>query len=236
MPDSIKNSLFTVRTRITQACLQSERNPDSVNLLAVSKTKPVEMIEVALNNGQYHFGENYLQDAMDKIPRVTNPDVIWHFIGRIQSNKTRQIAGSFDWVHTVSSMKIARRLNNQRPTGLEPLNILLQVNIDNEASKGGLLTGEIHQMIEELTSLDRIRLRGLMAIPSPSTDSNVQRSAFRRLRELLVSIQSDFELQHFDQLSMGMSSDLESAIAEGATIVRIGTAIFGSRNYSGANP
>jgi pyridoxal phosphate enzyme (YggS family) len=230
VPDSIKTNLSTVRTRVAQACLQSERNPDSVTLLAVSKTKPVEMIEAAINNDQYHFGENYLQDAIAKIPRVTSPHVIWHFIGSIQSNKTRDIAESFDWVHTVASMKVARRLNNQRPTSLPPLNILLQVNIDNETSKSGLLADEVHQMIEELNLLDRIRLRGLMAIPSPSTDSIVQRSAFRRLRKLLESIQSNFELEYFDQLSMGMSSDLEAAIAEGATIVRIGTAIFGTRN------
>jgi hypothetical protein len=227
---SIQTNLLAVRNRIAEACLANERNPDSVSLLAVSKTKPVEMIEIALRNDQYHFGENYLQDAMEKIPSVANPDVTWHFIGNIQSNKTRDIAGSFDWVHTIASIKVARRLNNQRPTGLKPLNVLLQVNIDNEASKGGLLVGEVRHMIEELTGLDRICLRGLMAIPNPINDTSGQTNAFRRLRKLHEAIQSEFDLVHFDQLSMGMSSDLELAIAEGATIVRIGTAIFGTRN------
>lgn len=229
MREPIEPNLIKVRARIEQACRQSGRDPNSVNLLAVSKTKPVEMIEIALNCYQYHFGENYLQDALKKIPKVTNPDIIWHFIGAIQSNKTRQIAESFDWVHTVASEKIARRLNNQRPADRDPLQVLLQVNIDNETSKSGLLVEEVHSIIEPLLSLNRICLRGLMAIPTPSDDHHVQKDAFRRLRELLKSVNQDFSIRHFDQLSMGMSSDLETAIAEGATIVRIGTAIFGAR-------
>jgi len=227
--EPIEPNLIKVRTRIEQACRQSGRDPNSVNLLAVSKTKPVEMIEIALNCCQYHFGENYLQDALKKIPKVTNPDVIWHFIGAIQSNKTRQIAESFDWVHTVASEKIARRLNNQRPTDRDPLQVLLQVNIDDETSKSGLLVEEVHSIIEPLLSLNRICLRGLMAIPTRSDDHHVQQDAFSRLSGLLKSVNQDFSIDHFDQLSMGMSSDLETAIAEGATIVRIGTAIFGAR-------
>ena len=187
------------------------------------------MIETALDSGQFHFGENYLQDALEKIPGIANPNIVWHFIGAIQSNKTRQITESFDWVHTVASEKIARRLSNQRPPNREPLQVLLQVNIDKETSKAGLLVEEVHSIIEPLLSLDKIRLRGLMAIPKPSDDPLVQKDAFRRLGELLKSVRRDFELDHFDQLSMGMSSDLEAAIAEGATIVRVGTAIFGAR-------
>ena len=191
------------------------------------------MVIEALNCNQRHFGENYLQEALEKISVIeqtpNHRPVIWHFIGAIQSNKTRPIAEHFDWVHTIASLKVARRLNDQRPSTLPPLNVLLQVNLDMEPSKAGIPVEEVKAMIESMITFDNIRLRGLMAIPAPNDNPVAQRDAFRRLRELQESVKQTFDIIEFDQLSMGMTADLESAIAEGSTILRIGTAIFGTR-------
>ena len=191
------------------------------------------MVIEALNYNQRHFGENYLQEALEKISVIeqtpNHRPVIWHFIGAIQSNKTRPIAEHFDWVHTIASLKVARRLNDQRPSTLPPLNVLLQVNLDMEPSKAGIPVEEVKAMIESMITFDNVRLRGLMAIPAPNDNPVAQRDAFRRLRELQESVKQTFDIIEFDQLSMGMTADLESAIAEGSTILRIGTAIFGTR-------
>lgn len=227
---NIQNNLERVRRRVESACKKHNRDPSEINLLAVSKKKPALLIKHAISCHQYHFGENYCQEAIEKINTVNNKIVVWHFIGAIQSNKTRQISQHFDWVHTVSSEKIARRLNDQRPTSSKPLNILLQVNIDQESSKAGMAAEEVHLIIEPLMSLKRIRLRGLMAIPAPADQMDQQRDSFMRLRLLKQSITDSFNLSDFNQLSMGMSADLEAAVAEGSTQLRIGTAIFGARN------
>ena len=191
------------------------------------------MVVEALDCNQRHFGENYLQEALEKISVIeqtpNHRPVIWHFIGAIQSNKTRPIAEHFDWVHTIASLKVARRLNDQRPSTLPPLNVLLQVNLDREPSKAGIPVEEVKAMIESMITFDNVRLRGLMAIPAPNDNLVAQRDAFRRLRELQESVKQTFDIIEFDQLSMGMTADLESAIAEGSTILRIGTAIFGAR-------
>ena len=229
---NIKANLEAVRDHISRACQRYHREADEIMLLAVSKTKPVSMVKEALDCGQQHFGENYLQDATTKIRAVVDPNVVWHFIGAIQSNKTRSIASSFDWVHTVSNQKVARRLNDQRPSTRAPLNVLLQVNIDDEETKTGLSVSAVKEIIEPLLSLKRIHLRGLMAIPKPSDQIEVQRNAFKRLRTLQQSISQEFDLPRFDQLSMGMTADLEAAVAEGTTLVRIGTAIFGARTQA----
>ena len=202
-------------------------------MLAVSKTFPAEAVLEAMAVGQRAFGENYLQEALEKIAHVARaqPDtpVELHFIGPIQSNKTRPIAASFDWVHTVERLKIAQRLSEQRPAELGPLNICLQVNISGEASKSGALEAELPALAREVALLPNLRLRGLMAIPEQTTDPKQQRAAFARLRALADSLRADGLA--LDTLSMGMSGDIEAAIAEGATIVRIGSAIFGARHY-----
>lgn len=230
-PDIAAN-LAATRDAIDAACRKWDRPAGSVRLLAVSKTKPAAMVNAALAAGQYDFGENYLQDAESKIPEVGDPRATWHFIGAIQSNKTRTIAGRFGWVHTVSSEKVARRLHEQRPDNLPPLQVLLQVNVSGEASKGGLEPGDVAPLVSEIADYDRIAIRGLMAIPAPEPDFEKQRVPFRRLRELRDEIAVRFadRVVGFTELSMGMSGDLEAAIAEGATWVRVGTAIFGARN------
>ena len=229
----IQSNLASVRQRISQACQRFSRDPAEIELLAVSKTKPAAMVIEALNYNQRHFGENYLQEALEKISVIDQTQshwpVNWHFIGAIQSNKTRPIAEHFDWVHTIASLKVARRLNDQRPSTLPPLNVLLQVNLDMEPSKAGIPVEEVKAMIESMITFDNIRLRGLMAIPAPNDNPVAQRDAFRRLRELQESVKQTFDIIEFNQLSMGMTADLESAIAEGSTILRIGTAIFGTR-------
>jgi len=223
----IADHLRQVRDQINTAARQAGRQQADIRLLAVSKTKPAEMIAEAHAAGQNAFGENYLQDALPKIKQLKDHDLEWHFIGAIQSNKTRDIAEHFDWVHTVDREKIARRLSDQRPEHLPPLNICLQVNISEEDSKAGLAPVDVASLAASVSKLPRLRLRGLMAIPATETDPEKQRIPFRALAELQQSlIASGLEL---DTLSMGMSGDLDAAIAEGATIVRIGTAIFGAR-------
>ena len=190
-----------------------------VTLIAVSKTKPVSDIQQALDAGQCHFGENYLQEALDKIDSLKNQNLIWHFIGPIQSNKTVKIAQNFDWVHSVDRLKIAKRLNDQRPKNLEKLNVLLQVNIDNEATKSGVLEDEIDELTSHFENFQNIALRGFMCIPSPD---NTERS-FKKMAKILQ------KYPNLDILSMGMSNDLDLAIKNGATFVRIGADIFGKR-------
>ena len=223
---TIAERLAQVRLRISQAAAAAERDPDSIQLLAVSKTRPIADLQAALEAGQTAFGESYLQDALHKIVAL-GERVEWHFIGPIQSNKTRQIASHFAWVHSVDRLKIAQRLSEQRPTALPPLNVCLQINTSAETTKAGVHPDEAPELAHALALLPQLRLRGLMTIPAAAADMAQQRQPFAQLRELLEQLNtSGLEL---DTLSMGMSNDLEAAIAEGATIVRIGTAIFGPR-------
>jgi pyridoxal phosphate enzyme (YggS family) len=230
----IAGNLQAVEATITDAVKASERTRSDIQLLAVSKTFPAQAVLDAMAAGQLAFGENYLQEALDKIASVAQaqPDaaVEWHFIGPIQSNKTRPIAASFAWVHTVERLKIAQRLSEQRPPELGPLNICLQVNISGEASKSGASPEELPALAREVAQLPNLRLRGLMAIPEPTTDVAEQRAAFARVRALFDALRADG--LEMDTLSMGMSGDLAPAIAEGATIVRVGSAIFGKRDYT----
>jgi pyridoxal phosphate enzyme (YggS family) len=230
---TIPHKLQAVDALISTASKAAGRDRASVQLLAVSKTFPTEAVLEAVAAGQRAFGENYQQEALDKIVAVAAAvpaePVEWHFIGPIQSNKTRPIAASFAWVHTVERLKIAQRLSEQRPGGLPPLNICIQVNISGEASKSGATPEELPALARQVAALPNLKLRGLMAIPEPEIDEAKQRAAFARLRVLAEQLRADgLEL---DTLSMGMSADLAAAIAEGATIVRVGSAIFGSRTY-----
>lgn len=231
---TIEEKLQAVRRAIAQAATEARRPPDSVTLLAVSKTFGADAVLAAAGAGQTAFGENYLQEALDKIAavRLALPQAVlaWHFIGPIQSNKTRPIAEHFDWVHTVEREKIAARLSEQRPDGMADLNICLQVNISGEASKSGVSPSDLPALAHAVAQLPRLRLRGLMAIPEPQTDPALQRAAFAQLRVLYEQLRADG--LPLDTLSMGMSADLQAAVLEGATIVRVGSAIFGARDYS----
>lgn len=231
---TIEQNLQAVRESIAQAAADAQRAPGDVTLLAVSKTFGADAVLDAMRAGQAAFGENYLQEALDKIAFVKaaapRHAPAWHFIGPIQSNKTRPIAEHFDWVHTVEREKIAARLSEQRPAGLPDLNICLQVNISGEASKSGVTPAELPALAHAVAQLPRLRLRGLMAIPEPETELTLQRAAFAQLRALYQQLK--VEGLALDTLSMGMSADLRAAVLEGATIVRVGSAIFGSRNYS----
>lgn len=229
----IAGNLQAVEATIQTACSAAGRGRNEVQLLAVSKTFPAEAVVEAMAVGQRAFGENYLQEALDKMQEVARlqPDapVSWHFIGPIQSNKTRPIAAHFNWVHTVDRLKIAQRLSEQRPPEQGALDICLQVNISGEASKSGAGEAELPELARQVAALPNLRLRGLMAIPEASNDPAQQRAAFARLRGLFEDLRADGLA--LDTLSMGMSGDLQAAIAEGATIVRIGSAIFGARHY-----
>jgi len=231
---TIEQNLQAVRGSIAQAVKEAQRAPQDVHLLAVSKTFGADAVLQAVQAGQTAFGENYLQEALDKIAAVKTSlpqaQLVWHFIGPIQSNKTRPIAEHFDWVHTLEREKIAVRLSEQRPDGLPDLNICLQVNISGEASKSGVTPAELPALARAVAQLPKLRLRGLMAIPEPETDLTRQRAAFAQLRVLYEQLQA--EGIALDTLSMGMSADMSAAVLEGATIVRVGSAIFGSRNYS----
>lgn len=231
---TIEQNLQAVRESIAQAAADAQRAPGDVTLLAVSKTFGADAVLDAMRAGQAAFGENYLQEALDKIAfvKAAAPQhaPAWHFIGPIQSNKTRPIAEHFDWVHTVEREKIAARLSEQRPAGLPDLNICLQVNISGEASKSGVTPAELPALAHAVAQLPRLRLRGLMAIPEPETELKLQRAAFAQLRALYEQLKA--QGLALDTLSMGMSADLRAAVLEGATIVRVGSAIFGSRNYS----
>ena len=223
---TIAKNIAKVRTRIREAAQACGRDPESVGLLAVSKTKPAAAVREAHACGQRDFGENYLQEALNKQAELSDLALTWHFIGPIQSNKTRPIAEHFAWVHSVDRLKIAQRLSAQRPAHLPPLNICLQVNVSGEASKSGCAPEELAPLALAVSQLPNLRLRGLMTIPEPTRDVAQQHAACARLRQL----RDDLNLE-LDVLSMGMSDDLEAAIAEGATWVRIGTALFGARDY-----
>ncbi|NML62519.1 YggS family pyridoxal phosphate-dependent enzyme [Massilia sp. RP-1-19] len=230
---TIAQNLQAVDHTIIAAANACGRSRNDVQLLAVSKTFPPEAVVEAIGAGQRAFGENYLQEALDKqravAAAVPGVHIEWHFIGPIQSNKTRPIAANFAWVHTVGRLKIAQRLSEQRPADMSPLNICLQVNISGESSKSGITWDELPELARAVALLPNLRLRGLMAIPEPELDLARQRAPFARLRAMLEALREDGIAM--DTLSMGMSADMTAAVAEGATIVRVGSAIFGSRTY-----
>ncbi|MBT2371839.1 YggS family pyridoxal phosphate-dependent enzyme [Pseudomonas fluorescens] len=223
---TIADNIGLVSDRIRAAAQAVQRDENSIHLLAVSKTKPAQAVREAYAAGMRDFGENYLQEALGKQLELTDLPLSWHFIGPIQSNKTRAIAENFAWVHSVDRLKIAQRLSEQRPAGLPPLNICIQVNVSGEASKSGCTPADLPALAEAISALPRVKLRGLMAIPEPTDDRAAQDAAFATVRDLQASLNLAL-----DTLSMGMSHDLESAIAQGATWVRIGTALFGARDY-----
>ena len=226
---TIADNIAQVEARIRAAALAVQRDVTSVHLLAVSKTKPAAALREAYAAGLRNFGENYLQEARAKQVELADLPLCWHFIGPIQSNKTRDIAEHFAWVHSVDRLKIAQRLSEQRPDGLPPLNICIQVNVSGEASKSGCAPADLPALAHAISALPRLTLRGLMAIPEPTDERAEQDAAFAKVRELQEGLNMGL-----DTLSMGMSHDLESAIAQGATWVRIGTALFGARDYSQA--
>ncbi len=223
----IAENLKKTRARIIAAEQKSGRAADSVSLLAVSKTHPVETILSAVQAGQRHFGENYVQEAVDKISALAGHDLVWHFIGPIQSNKTRLLAEHFDWVHSVETIRIARRLSDSRPPQMSALNVCIQVNISGEYTKSGVNPADTPDLAREILALPGLKLRGLMVIPAATHDFATQRMAFHQTRLLLEQLNAGG--MGLDSLSMGMSDDLEAAVAEGSTIVRVGTAIFGAR-------
>ena len=231
---SIHDNLQAVRERIARAALAAGRDPLTVALLAVSKTHAASLVAQAVDAGQRAFGENYVREALEKMDALSENlgkerarALEWHLIGPLQSNKTRLAAARFDWVHSVESEKVARRLSEQRPAGMAPLNVLIQVNVSGESSKSGVAPEQVAGLAEAISSLPNLKLRGLMAIPEPGGDVQTQRLRFSGLRKLLEQLQNRHST--LDTLSMGMSDDMEAAIAEGATLVRIGTAIFGTR-------
>jgi pyridoxal phosphate enzyme (YggS family) len=216
-----------VRSRIRQAATAAGRDPATVTLVAVTKAQTAETIRLAATAGVTDFGENYLQEALAKMDQLADVPLVWHFIGGIQSNKTRAIAERFDWVHSIDRLSVARRLSEQRPYHAPPLNLCIQVELVPEPNKGGIAPGEIGPLAAAVAELPRVRLRGLMCVPPPQTNTAAERAVFARLRTLLEALNASGH--KLDTLSMGMSGDFESAIAEGATLVRIGTALFGSR-------
>lgn len=227
---TIEDNIAAVRGRIAQACAASNRDVRSVTLLAVSKTFGADTVRAAVAAGQRAFGENYVQEALGKIDALADlrERLEWHLIGPLQSNKTREVAAAFDWVQSVDRLKIAQRLSDQRPADLRPLQLCLQVNISGEPSKSGVAPAEAATLAQAVAALPRVRLRGLMAIPEPAGSFDEQRAPHRALRELMAAlVAGGLEL---DTLSMGMSADLEAAVHEGATMVRVGTAIFGARS------
>lgn len=219
-----------VRLRIDRAQAAAKRPTGSVQLLAVSKTFPLNAIEAVASTGQQAFGENYAQEGVEKAAQ--RPDLEWHFIGPIQSNKTRGIAEHFTWVHTIDRLKIAERLSAQRPTELPPMQVCVQVNISDEASKSGCAPDTALALCQAIAAQPNLKLRGLMAIPEATDDPTTQRRYFAALRQLMAEINAANPSLKLDTLSMGMSGDLEAAVAEGATIVRVGSAIFGQRSYA----
>ena len=226
----LSGRLQNLVTRIARAASDAGRDPVGIRLLAVSKTWPAESVREAAAAGQRAFGENYVQEGVAKVEALADLDLEWHFIGPLQSNKTRPVANSFAWVHSIDRLKIAQRLSEQRDVFLPPLQVCIQVNVSGEASKSGVSPAELPELARAVAALPRLKLRGLMTIPEPTSDVALQRSRFAMLRQLIEQLRADgLEL---DTLSMGMSDDLEAAIAEGSTMVRVGTAIFGSRNYA----
>lgn len=232
MPSTEQN-YQAVQQRLQQACRSSQRGPASVRLLAVSKTKPAAQVEAVYRLGQRAFGENYVQDGLEKITTLAHlKDIEWHFIGPLQANKSRLVAGHFHWVETVDRDKIARRLSEQRPDTMPDLNILVQVNISREAQKAGVLPEQALEFARTVAALPRLQLRGLMCIAEATADQAVLAAQFAQMRTLYEQLQQEFPL--VDTLSMGMSADLELAIACGSTEIRIGTDIFGARDYPDA--
>lgn len=230
---SIAENIIKVNQRIATAAEIAQRSPATIQLLAVSKTFGADAVMEAIAAGQYAFGENYVQEAVDKInviaEQVKDIPIQWHFIGPIQSNKTKLIATHFDWVHSIEREKIAHRLSEQRPADLAPLNVCIEVNVSGEESKSGVAPNGVLELARVITALPHLRLRGLMAIPEPTNDHQQQHAAFAQMYQLFDTLKKEgFDI---DTLSMGMSADLEVAVEEGATIVRIGSAIFGHRNY-----
>ena len=226
---SISENLSRIQQQIKQ--ISAEYQCENVRLLAVSKTKPVQAIEEAIRAGQCAFGENYVQEGVEKVAYFSgNKSLEWHFIGPLQSNKSRLVAEYFDWIQTVDRFKIAERLNDQRPEHLRPLNVLIQINISDESSKSGIQPEEMFSLAEKTSPFPRLKLRGLMAIPKPESEPEQQKIVLRKMKDLFNRLQQRFE--SVDTLSMGMSDDMASAIECGSTMVRIGTAIFGERDYS----
>ena len=227
MMADIEHNLGKLLSRIRELELLYGRTPGSVKLLAVSKTRTVEEIKSAMACGQYHFGENYMQEALAKIRAINNPRITWHFIGPIQANKTGPVAEHFSWVHSIDRLKIARRLNAMRPPDKPPLNFCIQLNISHEQTKSGISPERLSEFLAALGEFPRLRLRGLMTMPELTDDFQTQRHSFRKLYEYYTHLNND-DLS-MDTLSMGTTTDMEAAIAEGATVLRIGTAIFGPR-------
>ena len=227
MSGQIASNIAHIHSEISKYCALFSREPEAVMLVAVSKTVNLDSILEAVATGQRHFGENYVQEGVDKATELQALQLEWHFIGPLQSNKTRRVAETFDWVHSIDRLKIAERLSEQRPDSLAPLQVCLQVNVSGEDTKSGVALEEVPELAKRIASLPRLKLRGLMAIPAPVEDFSLQRPAFRRLREAFEQLNSAG--LSIDTLSMGMSHDIEAAIAEGATMVRVGTAIFGER-------
>jgi PLP dependent protein len=226
-PQNLMVQMNHVRSRIRHAAIAAGRSPDSVSLVAVTKAKSAELVRSAATAGVTDFGENYLQEALPKMDLLADLPLRWHFIGALQSNKTRQVAERFDWVHSVDRLNIAQRLSAQRPFHSTPLNLCIQVALVPEPNKGGIEPAALSKLAAEIAQLPRVRLRGLMCVPPPQTEVAAERAVFARLRLLLEDLNAGG--LKLDTLSMGMSGDFEAAIAEGATVVRIGTAIFGDR-------
>ncbi|WP_259049027.1 YggS family pyridoxal phosphate-dependent enzyme [Klebsiella sp. BIGb0407] len=229
----IANNLAQIHQKIAAASARCERSSEDVTLLAVSKTKPVQAISEAIDAGQKCFGENYVQEGVDKIHHFAEQGLSgleWHFIGPLQSNKSRLVAENFDWCHTVDRLRIATRLNEQRPANLPPLNVLIQVNISDEQSKSGIMLEQLDTLAAEIAQLPGLKLRGLMAIPAPEPDYERQLAVCRQMASAYETLKHRYPT--VDTLSLGMSDDMEAAIAAGSTMVRIGTAIFGARDYS----
>lgn len=229
MTDSLSSRLQQVRLRLDAACAAAGREPGAAALLAVSKTFPADDLRAAYDCGQRAFGENYVQELQQKCEALAGLDIEWHFIGPLQSNKTRVVAERAHWAHSIDRLKIAERLSAQRPDGLPPLNVCVQVNVSGEDSKSGCAPEEAAALARAAAALPRLRLRGLMCIPEPTQDAARLAAQFARLRGLLLQLNADGLA--LDTLSMGMSADLEAAVAEGATLVRVGSAIFGQRDY-----
>lgn len=233
MNSTIQQNLEAVRSRISAAAQDCGRSPEEVTLLAVSKTKPVSAIEEAIAAGQRTFGENYVQEGVSKIQHLAQTphggELEWHFIGPLQSNKSRLVAEHFDWIHTIDRVKIAQRLSEQRPAECAPLNVLIQINISDESSKSGIELSELDALAAQVAEMPNLRLRGLMAIPAPEEDPAKQKAVFEQMEQAFLALKTQYP--HIDTLSMGMTHDMAAAITAGSTLVRIGTAIFGTRDY-----
>jgi PLP dependent protein len=231
--NTVHDNLTTIKNEIHKIALDCERDPNSIELIAVSKTKPVTLITQAINAGQLSFGENYVQEGVEKIAyfkeNMPETPITWHFIGPLQSNKTKLVAENFDWMHTIDRFKIAQRLDAQRPANMDKLNVLIQVNISNEESKSGVTINEVADLVKQIIILPNLKLRGLMAIPEIENDFTKQLEVFKQMSQLLEALQTDYPF--LDTLSMGMSGDMKAAIVAGSTMVRIGSAIFGARQY-----